>query len=351
MRRPSGEISFDPSGRDSESLRTLQPYHHFRNAGDAVTVNAIILIGIVVATAGIYRSLSEPVVESTPSESTGSTGNSTNARGEPFRNLRWRTAVTGVAGSLVLVFAGLAITGLANAALRDGDPGTPPSTTVFASSLTSSVFYAGACLVLAGAVGAVLALTGRAVVLSMAMLALGAASVFGVSGNVVPAGALLILAGLSGWAFHRQTPIEPLSESAAGRTIFNDRALRVALTDFRRNCPEPFLTAVSVVMFCWLAGSTIQMATLEGRSSATEMNGTQRALPRAAFKVDDSDSSLSESLSSPSMSSSEASNDTTSHDWRLWCAAGLLAVALIPGYSRSAGRGNERDHRDVVPQD
>lgn len=285
-------------------------------------MNASILIGIVISIAGIYRSLNDLVIrrESSPTVP------------ESVRNTSWRTAIPRSAQNAALVFAGLAVLGLSHSTLRHTDPVTSATATFLSSGVGSGVFFLGAIGVLAGAIGAVFASSVRAVVRSIAVLGLGAAMVFGVSGNRVMTGFLLLTAAVCGAWSYRQTVAwlgsKPSREDRSDHIAVDHSGLDNA----RRAVPEPFLTSVAVVLFCWLLGSTWQMAIAEGDRTSTDMRGSSRALPRTTFHMSVSDGRATGSGSGPQET---ASGHRAVHDWRFWVAAGLLAAALGPGYSRS----------------
>lgn len=155
---------------------------------------------------------------------------------------------------------------------------------------------------------------------------------FGVSGNLVMSGFLLLTAAVCGAWVYRQAEVRFESESSTQDSRDEIAVVESNLNEERRTVPEPFLTSVAVVLFCWLLGSTWQMAVAEGNSANTDMNGSSRALPRAAFNVNVSETPATGSAHGHSET---ASNGRTVHDWRFRVAAGLLAAALGPGYSRS----------------
>lgn len=156
--------------------------------------------------------------------------------------------------------------------------------------------------------------------------------VFGVSGNRVMTGFLLLTAAVCGAWSYRQTTAWLGSKPSRGNCSDNIAVDHSDLYNERQSVPEPFLTSVAVVLFCWLLGSTWQMAIAEGDRASTGMRGSSRALPRTTFNVDVSEG---RATGSGSDVHETASGRRVVHDWGFWVAAGLLAAALGPGYSRS----------------
>ena len=199
------------------------------------------------------------------------------------------------------------------------------------------VFGQGACLVLAGAIGVVFSSTARAVVLSAAILGTGGATVLGVSGNAIIGGLLLAGAALCGWWLHASFHSKSAANhSQPGDRENNETAIERALNDDLQSTPEPLLTSVAIVLFCWILGSTLQSAVEEGTGSKMVMSGSSRALPRPAF-----DSSAQQNASDgPDVTNATDSTSTrSSRDNTLfWCAASLLVATIGLGYSRAESK-------------
>lgn len=232
------------------------------------------------------------------------------------------------------IFVGLAILGLSHTSHAE-----PLPRSVLADGMRGTVFYLGACLALAGAVGVVFSSNARAVVLSAAILGTGGATVLGVSGNAIVGGFLLAGAALCGWWLHRN----PLTRSAArlpqqGDRANDETAIERALSGDSSSTPEPLLTSVTVVLFCGILGSTLQSAVEEGTGSKSAMSGSSRALPRPAFEVSaQQDRAQQDAIdgSGKTDASASKSKDLSHDDTLFWCAAGLLAATIGLGYSRA----------------
>jgi hypothetical protein len=292
-------------------------------------VSATVLIGILISISGIYLSLSERSKE----HKSGSAGGAA-------RLVLPRFSITRSAAFQSLVFVGLAILGLAHSTSGELASWELAGTTVLASGLRSSIFFLGACLALAGSIGVVFALTARTVALSVAVLGTGAATVLGVSGNVIVSGFSLAVAAICGWWVHRQIRLPFADTFSTNNKSGGDAEIERALSDDRRSLPEPFLTSVAIVLFCWILGATLQTAVVEGTGTTAGMSGSLRALPRAAFEVNAVQNQSSSPDSGNTTSTESAAASASSRDWSFWCAAGLLAAAVGLGYSRSEGDHN-----------
>lgn len=272
-----------------------------------------VIAGILIAACGMYLSLAErssardAPIKKTPADDTSP------ARFTIAHSMIYQGAI----------FVGLAILGISQASV-------PESLTrsVLANGTRGTVFYLGASLALAGAVGVVFSSTARSVVLSAAILGTGGATVLGVSGNAIVGGILLIGAALCGWWLHTnsQRRAGPATQPPDDQSSAIDRAL----TQDVQPVAEPLLTSVAFVLFCWVLTSTLQSTVDEGAGSTGTMSGSSRALPRPAFaatgdsnhqpKVDDVASKFAPSPRENAL---------------FWCAAGLLAATVGLGYSRS----------------
>jgi hypothetical protein len=222
-------------------------------------VSATVLIGILISISGIYLSLSERSKE----HKSGSAGGAA-------RLVLPRFSITRSAAFQSLVFVGLAILGLAHSTSGELASWELAGTTVLASGLRSSIFFLGACLALAGSIGVVFALTARTVALSVAVLGTGAATVLGVSGNVIVSGFSLAVAAICGWWVHRQIRLPFADTFSTNNKSGGDAEIERALSDDRRSLPEPFLTSVAIVLFCWILGATLQTAVVDGHNSGNE---------------------------------------------------------------------------------
>ena len=143
-------------------------------------MSVIVTAGILISVCGIYLSLCERAAGHELPDNDAESGNPDQQRFPIPRATIFHA----------LTFVGLAILGLAHAAT-----GELTRMSVIASGMRGSVFFVGAGLALAGAMGAVLAATARMVALSVAILGFGAAAVltlgavpsFALSAAVVPA--------------------------------------------------------------------------------------------------------------------------------------------------------------------
>jgi len=282
-------------------------------------VSVTVIVGILIATGGTYLALTERASSgNSPTAEESSDGESSPKFSIP-RSVVYQAAI----------FVGLAILGLSHASHYE-----PLPRSILAGGMRGTVFGLGACLTLAGAIGVVFSSTARAVVLSAAILGTGGATVLGVSGNAIVGGLLLAGAALCGWWLHAYLP----GKSATKHPQKDDRAnietaIERALNDDSPSTPEPLLASVAVVLFCWILGSTLQLAVEEGTGSKTAMSGSSRALPRPAF-----DGSARQNTGDrPGMTNAtETTASKSSRDDTLfWCAAGLLAATIGLGYSRA----------------
>ena len=285
-------------------------------------MSVTVIVGILIASCGTYFALTERASSgNSPAAEESSDGESSPRFSIP-RSVVYQAAI----------FVGLAILGLSHASHSE-----PLPRSILAGGMRGAVFGLGACLTLAGAIGVVFSSTARAVVLSAAILGTGGATVLGVSGNAIVGGLLLAGAALCGWWLHANSP----GKSAANHShkddrINNETAIERALNDDSPSTPEPLLASVAVVLFCWILGSTLQLAVEEGTGSKTAMGGFSRALPRPAF-----DSSAQRNASNgPGMTNATEStaNQSSRDDTLFWCAAGLLAATIGLGYSRAESK-------------
>lgn len=226
----------------------------------------------------------------------------------------------------ILAFCGLAMLGLAHASSGDLEITSP-----VLSGMHGTVFFFGAGLALAGALGSVLSRTSRNVVMSLAVLGTGTATVLGVSGNVVGGSLSLTGAAVCGWWLHRQNHHLESSDRRYNTDSTNSRMLDVDDTAVA----EPLLTSIAVVLFCWILGAALHSAVAEESIANLEMRGSKRALPRVAYKVGSPLSSTAKSEGDDAQTLSASATDPLSDRWMFWCAAGLLAVTVGLGYSRS----------------
>ncbi len=282
-------------------------------------MSVTVLAGSLIAICGIYLSLAE---------------RSSTRNFQPEENLTNDTspASFAVPRSVIyqaVTFVGLAILGISQASVPDSLPRS-----ILAEGIRGTVFYLGACLALAGAVGVVFSSTARSVVLSGAILGTGGATVLGVSGNAIVGGVLLIGAALCGWWLHTTSRLatsptdQPQNELANGDPVFER-----ALTRDSQPIAEPLLTSVAVVLFCWVLTSTLQSAVQEGTRTTTTMSGSSRALPRPAFAAAEDANIQPETDAAASLKSTRSLKEAA----LFWCAAGLLAATIALGCSRSDG--------------
>lgn len=279
-------------------------------------MSVTVIAGILIAACGMYLSLTErssahdAPIKKTPADDTSPT------RFVIPRSMIYQGAI----------FVGLAILGISQASVPES-----LSRSILADGMRGTVFYLGACLALAGAVGVVFSSTTRSVVLSAAILGTGGATVLGVSGNAIAGGILLIGAALCGWWLHttsqrRASPAVQPRDDQANQSSAIDRAL----TRNEQPVAEPLLTSVAVVLLCWTLTSTLQSAVQEGAGSTTTMSGSARALPRPAFAP------IEDSNRQPKTDDVESKFAPSPRENALfWCAAGLLAATVGLGYSRS----------------
>ena len=231
-------------------------------------------------------------------------------------------------------FVGLAILGISQGSVPESS-----SRSILADGMRGTVFCLGACLTLAGAVGVVFSSSAQSVVLSLAILGTGGATVLGVSGNAIIGGLLLAVAALSGWWLHSTSK----SESSPTKHRHHEQGslssnIEQALRLDPKPITEPLLTSVAIVLFCWVLTSTIQTAIQEGGESATTMSGSVRALPRPAYPTTEAADRPSKNDAAITTANSESSSRETT---LFWCAAGLLAATIGLGYSRSDDRPSE----------
>lgn len=284
-------------------------------------MSVTVIAGILIAICGMYLSLAE---RSFPGKS--EPGKEPADGTSPARFVIPRSTIY-----QAVTFVGLAILGISQASVPK-----LLMRSVLADGMRGTVFYLGACLTLAGAVGVVFSSTARSVVLSAAILGTGGATVLGVSGNAIVGGILLAGAALCGWWLHASsrhpagTTAQPHDEPTGQCS-----AVEQALSRDSQPVAEPLLTSVAVVLFCWVLTSTIQSAVHEGAGSTTTMTGFSRALPRPAFAAT-KDSNHQLRSDNPAARNSVVSQRENA---LFWCAAGLLAATIGLGYSGSA---NER---------
>jgi hypothetical protein len=296
----------------------------FWSPNESSSVSVTVLVGILIAIAGMYLTLAEHDADQESDFEGTATANA----------ILQRFPITRSAVAQTLIFIGLATLGLSQSAASEST-----GRSILADGMRGTVFYLGACLSLAGAVGVVFSTSVRAVVLSAAVLGTGGATVLGVSGNTVVGGLLLVGAALCGWWLHSQNETASkaefvkdidLAESEPGVA---DSITADSITTGPLRTPEPLLTSVAIVLFCWLLGSTLQSAVHEGTYLKVPMIGSFRALPRAAFSVDAQRNDIpdTEATHHVENSSPERSRD----DALFWCAVGLLAATIGLGYSRT----------------
>lgn len=287
-------------------------------------MSVTVLVGILIAIAGMYLALAEH-----GSDQGSGSGETISGETTADDAASKRIQITRPVVAQALIFIGLVTLGLSqtNASGATGR-------SILADGMRGTVFYLGACLSLAGAIGVVFSTSARPVVLSAAVLGTGGATVLGVSGNAIIGGLLLAGAALCGWWLHAQN--ELASKVEADRD--NDQVdaaseLDDAIATGSLRTPEPLLISVAIVLFCWMLGSTLQGAVHEGTHLKVPMIGSSRALPRAAFAVAGQPDGARDGSAADQAenSSSERSRD----DALFWCAAGLLAATIGLGYSRT----------------
>lgn len=286
-------------------------------------MSVIVPVGILISICGIYLSLSERATGHEPPDNDAEPGEPDQQRFSIPRGMIFH----------VLTFVGMAILGLAHAST-----GELTGKSAIASGMRGSVFFLGASLALAGAIGAVLATTARMVALSVAVLGLGSSAVLGVSGNVLAGAIALIVAAVSGWWLHIQSRNSSQGNSPDHQNTNSDSGIPQALSFGRHNIPEPLLISVAIVMFCWILGTSLHSAVVEESRVKSGMNGSPRALPRAAYEVEPVRSPgqnvISDGGGEPG-SRELASTGPSRDDWLFWCAAGLLVATVGLGYLRA----------------
>lgn len=304
-------------------------------------MSVIVTAGILISVCGIYLSLCERAAGHELPDNDAESGNPDQQRFPIPRATIFHA----------LTFVGLAILGLAHAAT-----GELTRMSVIASGMRGSVFFVGAGLALAGAMGAVLAATARMVALSVAILGFGAAAVLGVSGNAFAGAISLTIAAVSGWWLHIQSRNSPEGSSPGQEGTNSDSGIPQALSVGRQNVPEPLLISVAVVMFCWILGSTLHSAVVEESGVKSGMNGASRALPRAAYEVGPARNPGQNVINEGGRERNAnglTSTGLSSDDWLFWCSVGLLVVTVGLGYLRSDGdysRVHESEADETVQQ-
>ncbi|NQV23465.1 MAG: hypothetical protein HQ518_03765 [Rhodopirellula sp.] len=287
-------------------------------------MSVTVVVGSLIAITGMYLSLTERTAHDSPKQDTPP---KQDRDSETLGSTRWP-----VPGSIIfqsLIFIGLAILGLAHSAT-----GELPVVSVLSPGTRGSVFYLGATLTLAGAIGVVLASTARSVALSAAILGTGGATVLGVAGSAITGGFLLAGAALCGWWLHAESRsrVDSTSSPPNGQTS-QPSVMDRALNRDSNSIPEPLLTSVAIVLFCWVLGSTLQSAVEEGTGSNAAMRGSTRALPRPAF---DASAKRNTTSSNENGNVNVTHSHSSSRDNALfWCATGLLAATIGLGYSRA----------------
>ncbi len=282
-------------------------------------MSVTVLAGILIAIAGMYLALAEH------------DSNQDSAREErktADKSLR-KFPVTRLAVAQTLIFIGLATLGLSQSNASEST-----GRSILADGMRGTVFYLGACLSLAGAIGVVFSTSARAVVLSATVLGTGGATVLGVSGNAIVGGLLLAGAALCGWWLHSQN--EAASKEKLDKDIEqtdSGSGVEVSITTGPLRTSEPLLTSIAVVLLCWLLGSTLQAAVYEGTHLKVPMIGSSRALPRAAFSVDAQRDGGR--VPGPTDQTVNSTPERFRDDALFWCAAGLLAATIGLGYSRT----------------
>lgn len=291
----------------------------FWSPNESSSVSVTVLVGILIAIAGMYLTLAEHDADQESDPEGTATANA----------ILQRFPITRSAVAQTLIFIGLATLGLSQSAASEST-----GRSILADGIRGTVFHLGACLSLAGAVGVVFSTSVRAVVLSAAVLGTGGATVLGVSGNTVTGGLLLVGAALCGWWLHSQNETASKAEFVKDIDLAeSDPGVADSITTGPLRTPEPLLTSVAIVLFCWLLGSTLQSAVHEGTYLKVPMIGSFRALPRAAFSVNAQRNGIpnTEATHHVENSSPERSRD----DALFWCAVGLLAATIGLGYSRT----------------
>jgi len=279
-------------------------------------VSVIVLVGILITIAGMYLALAEHDSDQDSAPEATKADDTTSQRFQ----------ITRSAVAQALIFIGLATLGLSHAAT-----GESTGRSILADGMRGTVFYLGAGLSLAGAIGVVFSTSARGVVLSAAVLGTGGATVLGVSGNAIVGGLLLAGAALCGWWLHSQN--EAISEvKAENDDVDSGFGAADAIATGSLRTPEPLLTSVAIVLFCWLLGSTLQAAVHEGTHLKVPMIGSSRALPRAAFSVDAQRDGGR--VPGPTDQTVNSTPERFRDDALFWCAAGLLAATIGLGYSR-----------------
>jgi hypothetical protein len=269
-------------------------------------VSVIVPVGILISICGIYLSLSERATGHEPPDNDAEPGEPDQQRFSIPRGMIFH----------VLTFVGMAILGLAHAST-----GELTGKSAIASGMRGSVFFLGASLALAGAIGAVLAATARMVALSVAVLGLGSSAVLGVSGNVLAGAIALIVAAVSGWWLHIQSRNSSQGNSPDHQNTNSDSGIPQALSFGRHNIPEPLLISVAIVMFCWILGTSLHSAVVEESRVKSGMNGSGQNV-------------ISDGGGEPG-SRELASTGPSRDDWLFWCAAGLLVATVGLGYLRA----------------
>jgi hypothetical protein len=286
-------------------------------------VSVIVPAGILISICGIYLSLSERAAGLEPPD------NDT----EPGEPAQQRFPIPRATIFHSLTFVGLAILGLAHASTDE-----LTTSSAIASGTRGSVFFLGASLALAGAIGAVFAATARMVALSVAILGVGAAAVLGVSGNALAGAISLTVAAVSAWWLHIQSRNSTEGHSPDHANMKSNSGIPQALSVGRQNIPEPLLTSVAIVMFCWILGTSLHSAIVEESGVKSGMNGSSRALPRAAYEVEpamNQGQHVTNDAGGQPGSRELASMGLSRDDWLFWCAAGLLVMTVGVGYLRS----------------
>ncbi len=286
-------------------------------------MSVTVLVEILIAIAGLYLALAE--------HDSGKDSAARKTTADDPTSPRFQITRPAVAQSLIFV-------GLATLGLSQSDASESTARSILADGMRGTVFYLGACLSLAGAIGVVFSTSARSVVLSAAVLGTGGATVLGVSGNAIVGGLLLAGAALCGWWLHSQNEAASKATQEEDQESSESGAVGSIATGPLRT-PEPLLTSVAIVLFCWLLGSTLQAAVHEGTHLKVPMIGSFRALPRAAFSIDAQRDGGR--VPGPTDQAVNSSPERSRDDALFWCAAGLLAATIGLGYSRTA-RKNER---------
>lgn len=278
-------------------------------------MNLIVAAGILIAICGIYLSLREHGENQQVDAAEDDKGTNT-------RNYRSALFIS-------LAFVGLAILGLAHASTGVSDDTSP-----VVSDMRATVFFFGAALTLAGALGAVLVRDRQNVVISLAVFGTGATTVLGVSGNILVGSLTLTGAAACGWWLHRQKD-QQYSDSFSEETVNPpDSTVSSKLDIEQSTVAEPLLTSVAVVLFCWILGVVVHSTTVDERAGNSAMSGSTRALPRIPYNVDLPQSATARPGSLNSKQHAESETGSMRAGWLFWSAAGLLAVTVGLGYSR-----------------